>query len=493
MISIEPDGTPTASGQQILNPVNATLTNGVVVTVYEQADNTADTLGMSSVNLNGATGFGGYSASSAEFAPMTEPDIAALTGGGFVVVYTTNNNIQAAIWNSAGNTTTTVEIANTTDLENEPTVVGLQDGGFFVVWDNDTSPFTMEGQRFDANGSTVGDLIDFGVSVTDLDMSTTTDGRIVLSYRSLDSNQAELLYLDPRDSSFTLETGGTEATTRLEGGTVFGSAGIDKVYGQGAQDTIYGLNGDDQLYGAGGRDYLGGGGGNDSMYGGQGNDVYVVGSVGDLIFETPGNGEDSVRSGITYTLNIELEHLNLIGSNNINGFGNNKDNVLQGNTGHNQMAGFKGNDIIKGFNGRDGLVGNDGADRLLGMQGNDVLRGDLGADVLFGGAGNDRFVYRSESDSKINASQRDIIKDFTRGADKIDLRQLDASETLGGDQSFQFIGGAGFNGNGDFGQVRFNAHSEGVMVAVDTDGNGSGDMLILVEGASALSASDFLL
>lgn len=69
----------------------------------------------------------------------------------------------------------------------------------------------------------------------------------------------------------------------------------------------------------------------------------------------------------------------------------------------------------------------------MGMQGDDRLCGDLGADVLFGGAGNDQFAYRAITDSKVNVSQRDTIMDFTNGADKIDFRQIDASNSQAGD------------------------------------------------------------
>lgn len=493
-IVVEADPDTTSSAGALDDPISATLTNGVVVTVFEEPDQATE-IGMSSLNTDGTTGFDGYGATFSDQDERFEPDIAALTGGGFVVVYTYGiGDIEAVIWGAdAIGVGTEVTVAVGSNSQNEPTVVGLPDGGFMVFWDNDTNA-NLEGQRFDAVGNTVGGLVSIaGTEPTNLDASMTNDGRILVTYENLHINTVEMAIFDPRDDSFTLDSGGGQATTRIEGGTVFATAGDDIIFGQGGRDTIYGLNGEDTLYGGGNRDYLGGSGGDDTMFGGQGNDVFVVGGVGDVVTEYAGQGEDTVRSSITYTLDIELEHLNLLGNANIQGYGNNKDNILQGNEGKNVMFGFKGDDLIKGFGGRDGLVGNDGADRLFGMQGNDILRGDLGADELYGGAGNDRFVFRAVTDSKVNASQRDTIKDFTRGADKIDLRQIDASNDFAGDQAFQFIGGAGFSVGVDIGQVRFNAHSAGVMVAIDTDGNGSGDMLILVESVDALSASDFLL
>ena len=63
-----------------------------------------------------------------------------------------------------------------------------------------------------------------------------------------------------------------------------------------------------------------------------GNDTYVIGA-GDTIVEAAGEGTDTVRASIDYTLGANLENLVLIGTANLNGTGNGLANVLTGNAG----------------------------------------------------------------------------------------------------------------------------------------------------------------
>ena len=48
--------------------------------------------------------------------------------------------------------------------------------------------------------------------------------------------------------------------------------------------------------------------------------------------------------------------------------------------------------------------------------------GELGYDVLIGGAGNDQFIFKDLLDS--TASESDLIMDFIKGEDKINLSNL---------------------------------------------------------------------
>ncbi|MBI2529283.1 MAG: hypothetical protein HYV93_25265, partial [Candidatus Rokubacteria bacterium] len=106
---------------------------------------------------------------------------------------------------------------------------------------------------------------------------------------------------------------------------------------------------------------LNGGAGADTMKGGAGNDTYVVDNAGDLVTEAPGQGTDTVRAGVSYTLGANLEHLTLTGSAAINATGNAAGNTLTGNAAANA------------------LTGGAGADTLIGGRGNDTYRFDRGA------------------------------------------------------------------------------------------------------------------
>ncbi|MEH2468500.1 calcium-binding protein, partial [Nostoc sp.] len=91
------------------------------------------------------------------------------------------------------------------------------------------------------------------------------------------------------------------------------------------------------------------------------------------------------------------------------------------------ISGSGYNDDLFGGLGNDSLVGNSGNDRLFGEQGDDKLLGGAGSDTLYGGAGNDQFVLEN-FDGNGNPKDQDIVTDFQKGADKIDLRTIGISD-----------------------------------------------------------------
>jgi Ca2+-binding RTX toxin-like protein len=97
---------------------------------------------------------------------------------------------------------------------------------------------------------------------------------------------------------------------------------------------------------------------------------------------------------------------------------------LLGGLGDDSLDGGDENDSLDGGAGNDSLDGGAGNDTLLGGTGNDTLTGGEGKDALSGGAGKDVFVFTTESDSGATKAERDVIKDFKSGDDKIDLSQL---------------------------------------------------------------------
>jgi Ca2+-binding RTX toxin-like protein/subtilisin-like proprotein convertase family protein len=88
----------------------------------------------------------------------------------------------------------------------------------------------------------------------------------------------------------------------------------------------------------------------------------------------------------------------------------------------NVINGTVKNDIINGTALNDEIYGNDGIDNIKGNAGNDLIIGGKGADVLLGGTGNDQFIFKNLTDSTTTAS--DLIIDFTKGEDKINLSDL---------------------------------------------------------------------
>ncbi len=109
------------------------------------------------------------------------------------------------------------------------------------------------------------------------------------------------------------------------------------------------------LLGAAGNDTLDGGAGKDILAGGSGDDTFVVDDLGDQVFEIKGEGHDTIRSSIDFSLaetKAEIEDLILSGSAKI-GVGNDADNRLVGNDADNLLIGGKGNDTLVGGKGDD--------------------------------------------------------------------------------------------------------------------------------------------
>jgi Ca2+-binding RTX toxin-like protein len=186
-------------------------------------------------------------------------------------------------------------------------------------------------------------------------------------------------------STFSVGTGnalgnvinGSSANNTLNGmdgnDTLNGFADNDALNGGLGNDALNGGDGNDTLNGGAGNDTLIGGLGNDSMSGGLGDDLYDVRVAGDIVNELASQGkQDNVYAYLSYTLTANVEHLRLGGTTNINGTGNDLNNIINGNVGNNTL---------------DGGIGND------------TLNGGAGIDTLIGGAGNDVYVVDSITDT----------------------------------------------------------------------------------------------
>jgi Ca2+-binding RTX toxin-like protein len=126
--------------------------------------------------------------------------------------------------------------------------------------------------------------------------------------------------------------------------------------GNGSDNSLSGTSSGDSLWGFAGNDTLNGGTGKDFMFGGTGNDLYYVDSTGDVITENAGEGTDTIRSSVAFTLGVTLENLTLTGSGNIKGTGNAADNVIIGNSGNNSLTGLGGADTLDGGSGSDTVI-----------------------------------------------------------------------------------------------------------------------------------------
>ncbi|MBT8763969.1 hypothetical protein KFV02_08500, partial [Desulfohalobiaceae bacterium Ax17] len=176
--------------------------------------------------------------------------------------------------------------------------------------------------------------------------------------------------------------------------------------------------------------------------------TYVVDDVGDVVSETYGQGTDHVRSSIDYTLTDNVENLTLTGTADLNGTGNNLNNVITGNTGNNVIDGQGGNDTLYGNTGDDTLIGGDGNDRLYGQGGSDQLFGNAGSDTLDGGSDGDAMAGGSSNDTYVVDNVGDIVTENVN--EGTDLVQSSITYTLTDNvENLTLIGSAEINGIGN--------------------------------------------
>jgi len=176
--------------------------------------------------------------------------------------------------------------------------------------------------------------------------------------------------------------------TNVENLTLTGSAAINAT-----GNTVANI-----LIGNSGNNILDGGAGADTMSGGAGNDIYTIDNAGDIATENAGEGNDQVKSSLTYTLIANLEALLLTGTTAINGTGNILDNLLVGNSGNNVLNGAAGNDILQGAAGDDTLTDTAGNNVFDGGAGIDTITAGVGNDFIAGGLGNDTITTSTGAD-----------------------------------------------------------------------------------------------
>ena len=455
------DSDTTGTTSDPIDPHAALLTDGRVVVTYLERDSGDYRVECTVIGTDDSVPAGGLLNVSINIGTeASEPQVAALANGGWVIVWTEAGDVKGRVVLASGVPGSILTIATGNGSQNEPHVIGLQDGGFFVAWDNDGIG-RGEGQRFDVNGFAVGDLITFGASdITTPSLDLTGDGRILLGW--MRGSNIEATILDPREQVITVDDG-TPTTATPRDTTITGSVAEDMFFGRGGDDTLNGRGGDDTITGGRGADRILAGSGDDDARGGRGDDV-ISGS----------RGQDTIRGNT--------------GDDAIRGQGGG--DLVYGGSQRDSIDGGAGADVIHGDAQADLLKGGSGDDAIFGGSGGDTIQGGGGSDLLTGGTGPDVFDFNRAGHSPGGAG-RDVITDFTRDSDLVDLAGIDADATRGGDQAFAFIGTAGFTGTA--GELRIVIGPDAVFLRGDVDGDGGTDFALELDGLTGLDTTDILL
>ncbi len=353
-------------------------------------------------------------------------------------------------------------------------------------------------------------------------------------------------YTEKATSVVATLNGATAVNVSIAGIVEDSIKNIENLTGGSAADHLTGDGLANRLTGNGGNDVLDGKAGGDTMLGGAGNDTYYVDNAGDRVYETTttsssidAGGTDTVFSYIaSITLSSFVEHARIMGTGTTSLTGNSLNNVIYAGSGDNQLKGEGGidtlsyayglsststtgvkislasstaqttggsgvdtvsgfenltgsskNDNLTGSLGNNTLNGGSGNDTLSGGSGNDILIGSAAKDALYGGSGNDIFDFNGLSETGTSSTTWDVIADFVRGQDKLDLSTLDANTATTANEAF--------NGSLLASTASFTAAGQlkllsGVLYG-NTDADSTAEFAIALTGISTLSAADFVL
>jgi serralysin len=276
---------------------------------------------------------------------------------------------------------------------------------------------------------------------------------------------------------------------------------IENASGGSGNDTLTGNDIANVLNGNDGNDLIDGNGGNDFVNGNGGNDRFLMQTFDGIDNFNGGAGSDRIDfSGLLGFVVVDLVHSLWRFNGGTSGdaidiekiIGTAGADTLVGNSARNLLSGGNGNDMIKGGGGNDHLFGNVGDDVMKGFAGNDFLTGGIGKDTLTGGFDRDRFVFGAPGVSTVALAGRDLITDFHHGQhDRMDVSDIDAHATAGGDQAFSFIGTHSFTHHE--GELRYRFAGGDTIVTGDVNGDGTADFAIELAGKRNLVEGDFLL
>lgn len=285
------------------NPIVTALADGGFVVVW--TSNGQDTGGL---GIYGQRYTSAGVASGLEFqinftvsSDQENPSVSGLTGGGFVVTWTSNGQdgsgagVYGQQYDASGAEVGSEFLVNShiTASQSDSTVSGLADGGYIVVWQSniqDTNSYGVYGQRYDANGDTVGDetLINTYIISEQRNPTVTVlkNGGFVVAWES-DQDGG---YLGIYAQQFEAKLFGTS-----DADTITDNIGANYLNGQDGNDTLKGKGGKDNIFGGAGADTLLGGAQRDKLYGGAGNDDLAGGSGSDTL--KGNNGKDTLNGG----------------------------------------------------------------------------------------------------------------------------------------------------------------------------------------------------
>jgi Ca2+-binding RTX toxin-like protein len=415
---------------------------------------------------------------------VTQPDVAALSDGGFVMVGKkhfgagTDNDIYVWLRNFDGTERLAALTPDGAISDDEaPSVCGLADGGFAVAWHRDDGAGNTEIRYavYEASGAVRKAAAVFdteGAINRDASIVALPDGGFAIVYEETGATQQDIAFakfdsagiISGAKFDMTAPAGGVSPYYMNDPYATLLSNGMVAITATYVTDGV-----DDQVA------------------------VQLVNPTtltklltGFQVITPDYNNVQSTAAGFGDAglavgwendgVSSEGRKLQLVRTTT----GTSGDNNLTGDDAVDLMSGAGGDDKLRGFDNNDSLQGGLGRDSLLAGRGNDALIGGAADDVLSGAQGKDVFRFLNIYDSVFGGA--DLIADL-ENKDRIDLSLIDANANKGGDQKFELV--AEFTGHA--GEARLHHHLAGpfegyTSLELDVNGDSVADGFILMTG-----------
>lgn len=561
------DGTPrgseflvnTTTENYQSNPSVAGLSDGGFVVTWEDfsksgADTTGEAVRGQAYDADGTRRGDEFLVNTVTEGAQQEPSVTGLSDGGFVVVWEflsgpqdEDGGIAGRLYDADGAPRGSEFLINSTkdEFQGSPSVSSLSDGGFVVVWDDDsrtggdTSQTAIRGQAYNADGTARGgEFLANSTTLGDQEIASVTGltgGGFVVTWESdyvtspwQIQGQVYSAAGTPQGGEFVIDSSGDDflkfpsVTDLTDGGFVvtwiIDPADPTVATSPQIRGQVY--NGDGTARGA---DFLvtsntsTGGGSEAPSVAGLSNGGFIVtwvdrsetggdtdgGAIRAQVFDATGTATPSETIDGT----VDADDLSggtaaevikgLDGQDEVRGGGG--DDQVYGNRGADEVYGNQGDDLVFGGRDADAVFGGQGVDQVYGNLGNDQVYGNLDDDLLFGGQDDDDLfggggadqIYGNLGDDRIYGNKGDDTLFGGGGSDEFAFFSGDGQDTVGDFAAGDTIEiAAGLNGSGIDGFVD-------LTITANDDGDaeidlGNGNSLTL-QGVSVaeLSESDF--
>lgn len=154
-------------------------------------------------------------------------------------------------------------------------------------------------------------------------------------------------------------------------------SGNNVVFAGNGDNTVQGGSGRVRMQVGSGRNTLIAGSGIATMIGGSGDNTFVINQAADEIV-TQAGAHNTVRASIDYVMGADIQALELSGTANLTGTGNDFDNTLTGNAGNSTLIAGNGNDTLIAGSGVTTMIGGIGNDTFVVKHSADVVQAQAG-------------------------------------------------------------------------------------------------------------------